>query len=160
MMMQMHCPQCTAFHAIGPRKPRTKAENPFWIVSQHINAQHPEVTHLCPRRSARGTVLQRDFWCVEPNGDKTCSHCGSLSEKDLREILVAFVEGKPGYYFATTDKLDKIRVNRPGILAGQGGTLFHLQHLSRARDGKPALGPMFDEAIARELVAFGGDSNG
>src|SRR5438128_12460643 len=104
-MMQLRCPHCTLFHAIGPSIPNTKAENPFWIISQHVNAHHPDVTFLCPRRTSFGTKgalqVQRDFWCVEPNGDRTCSYCCSMSEDDLREILAGFVANKPGYFFAT-----------------------------------------------------------
>jgi hypothetical protein len=157
-MMQMRCPHCTVFHAIGPSVPSTKGENPFWLVSQHINAQHPQVTFLCPRRNGViGNALtqkHRDFWCVEASGDKTCSYCGSLSEADLREILQGFVSGKPGYRFATTDKPDKVYANRPGV--NSGAIKFHLQHLSRDQGADDlALAQLFDQAIARELGNHG-----
>jgi hypothetical protein len=153
-MMQMRCPHCTWFHAIGPSMPATRGENPFWIVSQHINAHHPDVTFLCPRRVGLTLKGQRDFWCTEASGDKTCSYCGSLSEGDLREILQSFVAGKAGYRFMSTDKPDKVYVNRPGVDAG--GIKFHLQHLSRDQGADDlALAQLFDQAIARELGNHG-----
>lgn len=158
MMMQMRCPHCTLFHAIGPSTPSKKGENPFWLVSQHINKQHPELTFLCPRRASgvfgpRGSQSHRDFWCIEASGDKTCSYCQSVSEGDLREILQAFVAGTPGYRFMSTNEPDKVYVSRPGVgAASLGGIKFHLQHLSRdSTDTSSALAQLFDQAIAREL---------
>lgn len=156
--MHLRCPHCTVV-AIGQTNPRTIAENAFWTLSKHINDQHRDQTFLCKRRDAlhrrpASIRTHRDFWLTETNGDRTCSCCGSLHEDDFRQILHAFIDGKQGYVFKTTDKPDKVYASRPGVNnPRQGGTKFYLQHAATLPDPSlHALGALFEQALWRETA--------
>lgn len=77
-------------------------------------------------------TCQNPTWRTEANGDRTCSHCGSLSPEDFMEILGKWIESEPGYRFSTTDKGHyKYYANRPGVRnASDGGIKFYGEHLT------------------------------
>lgn len=91
-------------------------------------------TFYCPRGPGPGTSLKPPFngeaeWDVEPNGDRTCSYCGSLHPDDFLDIMQRFAAGEEGYHFGLTDKTYKVYANRPGVLnASQGGIKFYGHH--------------------------------
>lgn len=71
-----------------------------------------------------------DSWRSEPNGDRTCSFCGSLHPDDAIKHLKRYVEtgGKEGR-FSTTSKTYKVYVNGPNVKnAAEGGIKFYVWH--------------------------------
>lgn len=156
--MNRRCGHCN-FHALTSDNSPGKT-NAFWQVIRHVNEAHPEQTFLCPRRIEGGVGARlmdghRDIWNVEPNGDKTCSYCGSLSEADFYQILESYVAGKVGYRFTTTDKGYKVYAQRPGVRnAGDGGIKFYLQHVDVNHPEFAKLSKLFDQAKAREREQF------
>lgn len=68
-------------------------------------------------------------WRTEPNGDRTCSYCGSLHPDDFLDIMEKYAAGTPGYRFSLTDKSYKVYAQRDGVEnASQGGIKFYGAH--------------------------------
>src|SRR5688572_23409896 len=99
-----------------------------------IKETHKEPSFNCGRR-AEGPGMPPaeeilDGWNIAPNGDKTCSYCGSLSEEDFIDILEKYSAGEPGYHFETTTKGYKWYAQRPGVKnASEGGIKFYSAHI-------------------------------
>jgi hypothetical protein len=101
----------------------------------HAAAAHPDKTFMCNRRDGGpGSSLFRcDCWEKNPNGDLTCTYCGSLSEADFIDIAAHYADGEEGYHFSTTDKGYKFYAHRPGVVnALDGGIKFYLHHVDEA----------------------------
>lgn len=99
-----------------------------------IRNTHKEPTFNCGRRAENGPMPPaeevRDGWNIEPNGDKTCSYCGSLSEEDFQDILKRYAAGEEGYHFEPTEKGYKWYAQRPGVKnASEGGIKFYSPHV-------------------------------
>lgn len=90
--------------------------------------------HTCPDRLQSFGPWQKkeneDTWNIEPNGDRTCSFCGSLHFDDfekcvdlcLRDVSKCRIEKAMGKNY-------KIYVTRPEIKnAGEGGIKFYTWH--------------------------------
>lgn len=120
-------------------------------------------TFRCGSRDRDGGVLDRAFpgpdrWRIEANGDRCCSHCGSLCEADFIEIIEAYADGKPGYHFDPSTKGYKKYAHRPGVQnAGQGGIKFYAWHIDTTPgpdlDRKSAI---FDRAMDRFVAEMRG----
>lgn len=77
-----------------------------------------------------GGCGRKPDWRTEPNGDRTCAYCGSLSQADIIDIMYRYIAGEKGYKFGTTDKGYKIYANRPNVRnAGDGGIKFYTNHI-------------------------------
>lgn len=81
----------------------------------------------CGRRSTDGNDLP-DTWRLGPDGNRTCSYCGSLHAEDLmticRKVLV-----DDRYVLEGTTKSYKIYVRQPGVQnASQGAIKFYMAH--------------------------------
>lgn len=89
-------------------------------------------THVCGRRT--GSPIEAKFpppdtWRVEPNGDRTCSFCGSLHHEDWERLANACLDPESGIEFDVTDKYYKFYVRQPGIKnAAEGGIKFYIHH--------------------------------
>lgn len=69
-------------------------------------------------------------WRTQPNGDRTCRYCGSLSQADMIDIMYRYIAGEQGYSFGTTDKGYKMYAHRAGVSnAGDGGIKFYTNHI-------------------------------
>jgi len=91
-----------------------------------------------------------DRWRTEPNGDRTCSYCGSLHPDDFAAILEGYSKGEPGFRFGTTDKAYKRYGNRPGVQnAGHGGIKFYTWHLPPEGPELDRLQGLHSAAVAR-----------
>jgi hypothetical protein len=68
-------------------------------------------------------------WRKLPNGDRTCSSCGSLHPADFTDILWRYAQREEGYEFDRSDKRYKDYGHRPGVRnAGDGGIKFYGNH--------------------------------
>lgn len=115
-------------------------ENAFWKLHFHFQAEHADKGMRCGRRAGtiRAADPDVDFWEVEPNGDRTCSYCGSLHPDDFTEIIEGYAEGKEGFHFDLSTKAYKRYAHRPGVKnATEGGIKFYAHHLPD--EGAPEL---------------------
>lgn len=114
----------------------------------HVSAAHPDKTFLCGSRNHTPiTDFKCDCWQREPNGDLTCTFCGSLSEDDLAEILAHFADGDPGYHFEPSTKGYKVYANRPGVMnASEGGIKFYGWHVNASHPDYEKRNALFERA--------------
>lgn len=83
----------------------------------------------CPRRGEGAMMFEKeplpDYWRVLPNGDKTCSFCGSLHPDSIIEIVKTSGFG----VIERSDKSYKWYIHRPTIKnALEGGIKYYRQH--------------------------------
>lgn len=119
------------------------------LLVDHVFEVHPDKTFMCRSRDhTRGSGLFKcDCWQKEPNGDLTCTFCGSLREEDLMDILTHYADGEPGYHFSRTHKSYKVYANRPGVQnAALGGIKFYGWHKGADSAENNAV---FDRAMVR-----------
>lgn len=77
-----------------------------------------------------------DFWRTRPNGDRTCSFCGSVHPDDAISILTDYVEHKKGR-FDMTGKGYKFYMSRPDVTnAAEGAIKFYTWHLDGLSEEK------------------------
>lgn len=68
-------------------------------------------------------------WRVLPNGDRTCSYCGSLHPEDFTDIMWRYSQHEEGYTFDRSTKGHKDYGSRPGVSnAAEGGIKFYGNH--------------------------------
>jgi hypothetical protein len=69
-----------------------------------------------------------DTWDVGPDGNRTCSYCGSIHADDLMEICRKTLADER-YGVKGTTKSYKVYVKQPGVQnAGQGAIKFYMHH--------------------------------
>lgn len=69
-----------------------------------------------------------DTWDIGPDGNRTCSYCGSIHPDDLIQICRK-VESNPGYAIEGTTKSYKVYVRQPGVRnASEGAIKFYMAH--------------------------------
>lgn len=72
-----------------------------------------------------------DTWDRGPDGNRTCSYCGSLHLDDFLELVRRCAEGDEAVRIEPSDKRYKIYVNQKGVRnAGEGAIKFYTQHLT------------------------------
>ena len=96
---------------------------------------HPDIMRMTcrSRMEQRGPWEYReglDTWEYCPNGDRTCSFCGSLHPEDFLALVRLAAEGQP-VEIEPSDKSYKIYVGRRTVRnASEGGIKFYTWHLS------------------------------
>lgn len=79
----------------------------------------------------RGDAELPDTWDMGPDGNRTCSYCGSIHPDDLMKICRLVLEDER-YSVDGTDKSYKVYVRIPGVVnASQGAIKFYKQHAPR-----------------------------
>lgn len=88
---------------------------------------------ICPERKNVPHQADKpsDTWRVLPNGDRTCSFCGSLHPDDyLRILKLAADEASPVTCERAVGKAYKWYVDQPGVRnALEGGIKFYTWHI-------------------------------
>lgn len=104
----------------GNPSPRTREENAFILLSDHMKAAHADLLFTCGRQleSPMGLGGPAAFW----EADKTCSYCGSLSQERFFELVEDGAEVGP------TDKGYKAYVTHQDVRHAK----FYFQHLDEA----------------------------
>lgn len=88
-----------------------------------------------------------DTWDRGPDGNRTCSYCGSIHPDDLMAICRKVVDAEPGYAVDGTDKGYKVYVRQPGVRnASEGAIKFYMQHV--INDPTPQDQQLFAAALA------------
>ncbi|AVT76627.1 hypothetical protein RPPS3_25640 [Rhodopseudomonas palustris] len=126
------CPECSRAFAWGRDDDspiavaacdETCAENAFWKLTGHMEAEHPQVGHLCPRRSdgaPASFAKRRDWWLKRQDEQRSCSYCGSMHPDDLFAAINAGAELVP------TDKDYKLYVRNGDARQEE----FYFQHFT------------------------------
>jgi len=70
-----------------------------------------------------------DTWDLGPDGNRTCSYCGSIHPDDLMDICRKTLTDDQ-YAVEGTTKAYKVYVRQPGVQnASQGAIKFYMQHM-------------------------------
>jgi hypothetical protein len=89
------------------------ASNAYWKLKGHMQAEHPGVGHMCPRRSESPMRRDGPDWWGTSDGYRACSYCGSMHPDDLFAAIDA------GAHIGGTHKSYKIYVDVPHPDAGK-----------------------------------------
>lgn len=103
----------------------------------------------CGRRddSWMGTTDEAlpDTWDIGPDGNRTCSYCGSIHFDDLMKIVERSLTDER-YSIDTTDKSYKVYVRQPNVRnAGEGAIKYYKHHTPI--DVTPEQKQLFNEAV-------------
>lgn len=108
-------------------------QHKFEVENEYVVIDKSEVDSLerqtCGERivsiSHDSLAIHKDHWRISPNGDRTCSFCGSLHPSDVISIIQEHGFGVIG----RTDKSYKWYINRPEVQnAMQGGIKYYRYH--------------------------------
>lgn len=93
-----------------------------------------QVNQRCPRRDRDPLFSevpgQPDHWRQLPNGDRTCSFCGSLHPEDFERLVQEAAKNDTNVRLEMSDKPYKIYVRQSGVSnASEGGIKFYLHHV-------------------------------
>ncbi|MDF1720500.1 MAG: hypothetical protein P1U65_07495 [Minwuia sp.] len=70
-----------------------------------------------------------DIWHVLPNGDRSCSYCGSLHPDDFGRLLDRGLDPDDPVEIGPTAKGYKVYVSQPDVRnASEGGIIFYSWH--------------------------------
>ncbi len=129
-------PTGSASHGANGKRTFTWHE-PLWLFSLRQRLFAFAGRHRCGRRSA---FTDREFpgryqgdptpdtWDMGPDGNRTCSCCGSVHPDDLMEICRKTLVDER-YGIEGTDKAYKVYVRQPGVRnAGDGAIKFYMCH--------------------------------
>lgn len=81
---------------------------------------------LCPS-VAGGTEALPDGWRIEPNGERSCSYCGSMHPDDL----MAFLNSVDGVsrWIDLNDNKHKVYIHRPEVESAKEGPIkYYIIH--------------------------------
>ena len=108
------------------------ASEPLWLfrIRQRLFAYAGR--HKCGRRGesfhGRTDKETPDTWDIGPDGNRTCSYCGSIHFDDLMEIARKTVDDDR-YGIEGTTKSYKVYVRQPGVRnASEGAIKFYMHH--------------------------------
>lgn len=142
----------------GEVDPRTADENVHVLMNRHMISEHKDKLFLCPRRAEShlsSLAGEGDYWDVMPNGDRTCSYCGSLSEDDFVDIMQSYVDGVEGFSFERSTKSYKTYAKRPGVSnAGSGGIKFYHMHVDKDHPKIQERMELFRKAVEKSREEF------
>lgn len=121
----------------------------------------PEEIQTCQRRMSNLGPWENkpdlDTWKTLPNGDRTCSFCGSMHPQDLLTAIEKLPE-TPGLRLEMSDKNYKMYIHRPDIRnAGEGAIKFYMWHVGgsdMAERLSHAYNEVFDLCVRRSEEAL------
>lgn len=124
-------PICSSSH----RKDGTRTgrwHEPMWLFKLRQRMFAFDSRQRCGRRDegwhGRTDEQFPDTWDVGPDGNRTCSWCGSCHPEDMLEICRKTLVDER-YAVEKTDKRYKVYLKQPGVQnAGQGAIKFYMAH--------------------------------
>lgn len=129
-------PICSSSHRKDGRRTRDWDE-PRWLFRWRQRVFAFAGRHRCGRRDDlfsvnRGDDHAPDTWDRGPDGNRTCSYCGSIHPDDLMAVCAkALADDR--YSVDGTDKAYKVYVRQPGVQnASQGAIKFYMHHAPAA----------------------------
>lgn len=113
------------------------AHEPLWVFRLRQRLFSFAGRQCCGRRSESFCIDGReaealpDTWDMGPDGNRTCSYCGSIHPDDLMEVCRRTIDD-PQYSVDGTDKSYKVYVRIPGVRnASEGAIKFYMHHAHR-----------------------------
>jgi hypothetical protein len=113
-------------------------DEPLWLFRLRQRLFAFAGRHRCGRRGGmpdfdgRGSLPEPDTWDLGPDGNRTCSYCGSIHPDDLIAICRKVPTDKR-YAIEGTTKSYKVYVRQPGVQnASQGAIKFYMHHAPAA----------------------------
>lgn len=116
---------------------RTRSwSEPLWLYRLRQRIFAFAGRQFCGRRgeSHFGMTLEQmpDTWDLGPDGNRTCSYCGSIHSDDLMKIC-RLVLTDERYAIEGTTKSYKVYVRQPGVRnASEGAIKFYMAHAPSA----------------------------
>ena len=99
-------------------------------------------THLCESRKSTPVSPMwpaEDTWRVLPNGDRTCSFCGSLHPDDWTRLSKDVLDSTSETWIERSDKGYKFYVHQKGVRNDlEGGIKFYTWHIPSEEWAKEA----------------------
>lgn len=117
----------------GVRYKNISWHEPLWLFRLRQRLFAFAGRQRCGRRDdmfawSRGDGPQPDTWDWGPDGNRTCSYCGSIHPDDLMKICELVLDDER-YAIEGTTKSYKVYVRQPGVVnASQGAIKFYMQH--------------------------------
>jgi hypothetical protein len=97
----------------------------FCFAGRHRCGRRDD-TFAFPAGERRGVLP--DTWDIGPDGNRTCSYCGSIHADDLMKICRKAIDDER-YAVEGTTKSYKVYVRQPGVRnAGEGAIKFYMHH--------------------------------
>lgn len=121
----------------GPRVKNISAYEPRWLFKIRQRVFCFAGRQRCGRRDDPFSVnwndgAMPDTWDTGPDGNRTCSYCGSIHFDDMMKIC-RLVLADERYAIEGTTKSYKVYVTQPGVRnAGEGAIKFYKQHSPEA----------------------------
>lgn len=112
---------------------QVSVHEPLWLFRLRQRLFACAGRHRCGRRNDifafnHGDDEQPDTWDWGPDGNRTCSYCGSLHPDDLMKIC-ALVIDDDRYAIEGTTKSYKVYIQQPGVRnASEGAIKFYMHH--------------------------------
>lgn len=136
---------------------RSYAETILWNAIDRARSEG----QTCPRRGDPGpwnAVEGLDYWREEPNGDRTCSFCGSLHWEDFLDACKEVIESDNiRTRLSQSDKSYKVYVKRPDVKnATEGGIKYYKFHTPpMSEEEKSKATAIFRRALEVSREKFG-----
>lgn len=134
-------PICSGSHSKSGRKRTFSWSEPLWLFRLRQRLFCFAGHHRCGRRGESwigsspafgGDKPLPDTWDMGPDGNRTCSYCGSIHADDLMQICRKTLEDER-YGVEGTDKGYKVYVRQPGVRnASEGAIKFYMHHAPAA----------------------------
>lgn len=128
-------PRLNPIESTYDRKFRPRFNEPMWLFKLRQRLFCYAGRQHCGRRgeSHLGATgrLNPDTWDMGPDGNRTCSYCGSIHFDDLMTICRKTIVDER-YSVDGTTKSYKVYVRQPGVRnAGEGAIKFYSAHLPK-----------------------------
>ena len=113
----------------------------------------------CPRRMGEPGPWARekdlDVWRELPNGDRTCSFCGSLHPEDFERLCDEAADPTSDVRLDHSDKPYKVYVQQSGVQnAAEGGIKYYKQHSPIDAEWLDRMQPKFEAALSASQGKF------
>lgn len=135
-------PLCSRSHSKSGKR-TFSIDEPLWFYRLRKRFFAFSGRQRCGRRGENemwsdrngGRKALPDTWNVGPDGNRTCSYCGSIHPDDLMVICrKAMID--PAYGIDGTDKSYKVYVRQPGVRnAAEGAIEFYTPHAGAMSKG-------------------------
>jgi hypothetical protein len=115
------------------RKPTISFHEPLWFFHARKRLFAFAGAHRCPERGGSlGHGRFPDSWNLMPDGNRTCSYCGSIHPEDMQKLVQRCIDtdGEEAS-IEPTDKNYKCYVRQRGVVnASQGAIKFYMWHVT------------------------------
>ncbi len=128
-------PISSSSHSKSGKRTR-RIDEPGWLFRLRQRLFCADSRQRCARRADNPMASQMygddlplpDTWNIGPDGNRTCSYCGSAHPDDLMKICRSAL-ADDRYGVDATDKSYKVYLRQPGVRnASEGAIKFYMHH--------------------------------